>query len=106
MGGDGRRDAGVRVENAVRTPVEMPRVAPRAAELGPGTPFFHAAEWTESAVHGVAFPGAGTGGVEERGWGEAGTTAQHTVRPPGRGPPVWPRVAKQGPGMNMLATRT
>ena len=46
------------------------------------------------------------GGVEERGWGEAGTTAQHTVRARGKGPPLWPRAAQQGPGMNMLATRT
>ena len=86
MGGDGGRDAVVWVEDAVRTLVEMPRVAPRAAELGPGTPFFHAAEWTESAVHGVAFPGAGTRGVKERGWGEARTPAQHTRASSGERP--------------------
>ena len=55
----------------------------------------------------LIFPcGRVDGGVEERGWGEAGTTAQHTVRARGKGPPLWPRAAQQGPGMNMLATRT
>ena len=37
LGGDGGRDAVVWVEDAVRTLVEMPRVAPRAAQLGPST---------------------------------------------------------------------
>ena len=78
------RGAGPRVEDTVRTLVKVARVAPRATQLGLGasSSFFRAAEWTRSAVHGRTLPGARTGGVEEGGGGEAGTTIQHTVRPP------------------------
>ena len=83
MGEDGGREAGARVEDTVRTLVKVARVAPRATQLGLGasSSFFRSAEWTRSAVHGRTLPGARTGGIEEGGGGEAGTTIQHTVRP-------------------------